>query len=373
MIYFDNAASTPPEPEVVKLVNNLMRDNFGNPSSIHEYGRRARVVIENSRKTIASLLGVSSSEIIFTSGGTEANNHILWSCFLDLKIKHFVTSPLEHPSVLNTLKNISNHFKANISYVKINSRGQTDIDHLGRILKNSPPSVVSLMHANNEIGNLLPLKQVKKICNKHNAIFHSDTVQTIGKYEMDLHSSGFDFAIASAHKFHGPKGVGFAYINSGKKIKPLITGGMQERSLRAGTENVCYIAGMSLALELAMKDIEKKQKHISKLKSRLIEKIKNELPDIKFYGCEDKEGLYTLINLSLPPGESSEMLPVKLDIEGIAVSGGSACSSGSNKPSNVISSLGIKPQRPSLRISFSKYNTADEIDTFFEKLKMFHS
>ena len=228
------------------------------------------------------------------------------------------------------------------------------------------------MHANNEIGNILSVKQVKKICDKYGAIFHSDTVQTIGKYQMDIRSLGFDFAIASAHKFHGPKGVGFAFINSDRELKPLITGGMQERSLRAGTENVCSIAGMSLALELALKNIEKSQVHIQKLKYKLIERINNELPDIKFYGDPRREGLYTLVNLSLPPGEKSDMLAVKLDIEGIAVSGGSACSSGSNKPSHVISSLGIMPERPSLRISFSKLNTEDQVDKFVEILKEFY-
>ncbi len=369
MIYFDNAASTPVEPEVTQLVHDLMRDNYGNPSSLHEPGRRSRVVIEEARKTIAELLGVSSSEIVFTSGGTEANNHILWSCFLDLKIQHFITSPLEHPAVLNTLKNISNHFDIKISYVNINSQGHIDIEHLDHILKNSPLTLVSLMHANNEIGNLLPVNQVKKLCDNHKALFHSDTVQTIGKYQMDLHSLGFDFAVASAHKFHGPKGVGFSYINSDKELKSFITGGMQERDLRAGTENIYCIAGMALALEIAMKDIKENQKHISNLKSRLIGKITRELPEIEFYGDEKKEGLYSIINLKLPQTEHSEMLPIKLDIEGIAVSGGSACSSGSNKPSHVISPLDPEEARPSLRVSFSKFNTTKEIDVFVETLK----
>ncbi len=369
MIYLDNAASTSIEPEVIELMCRLTGENFGNPSSIHEHGRRSKLLIENSRKRIATLLGVSSSEIIFTSGGTEANNLILWSCLLDLKIKHFVTSPLEHPAVLKTLENISKHFDLKISYVNVNSEGHIDIGHLDLLLKNSPPSVVSLMHANNEIGNLLPVKQVKKMCDKHNALFHSDTVQTIGKYQINLHSLGFDFAVASAHKFHGPKGAGFVYTKSGIEIKPFITGGVQERNIRAGTENVYGIAGMALALELAMKDIEKNQKYIAGLKQNLKEKIKQEIPEIEFYGDESKEGLYTIVNLRLPANERSEMLPHKLDIEGICVSGGSACSSGSSKPSHVISSLGLKPERPSLRISFSKYNKQDEVDKLIRALK----
>lgn len=369
MIYFDNAASTPLEPEVAKLISKLISEEYGNPSSIHENGRRSKILIENSRKKIASLLGVSSSEIIFTSGGTEANNHILWNCTLGLKIINYITSRLEHPAVLRTLESISKHFDLSINYVNVDQAGNTDTGHLNDLLANSPRSVVSLMHANNEIGNLLPASQVKKICDKHNAIFHSDTVQTIGKYHMNLRSLGFDYAVASAHKFHGPKGAGFIYAGSGEKINPFITGGMQERNLRAGTENVYGIAGMALALELAMNDIEKNRKYISGLKHRFKKKIQQEFAEIEFYGDNKKEGLYTIVNLRLPTSKSFEMLPVKLDIEGISVSGGSACSSGSNKPSHVISSLGLKPEKPSLRVSFSKFNKPEEIDEFVKTLK----
>ncbi len=369
MIYFDNAASTPLEPGVCELIGKLMHEEFGNPSSIHEHGRRSKTLVENSRKKIATLLGVSSSEIIFTSGGTEANNHILWNCTLGLQIRNYITSRLEHPSVLRTLENISKYFDVSINYVDVDARGNIDIQHLDDLLAKSPRSLVSLMHANNEIGNLLPVKQVKKICDNHNSIFHSDTVQTIGKYNIKLRSLGFDYAVASAHKFHGPKGAGFIYAGSGEKINPFITGGMQERSLRAGTENVCAIAGMALALELAVNDVEKNRKYISGLKQRLKEKLQQEFADIEFYGDNEKEGLYTIVNLRLPSNKNFEMLPFRLDIEGIAVSGGSACSSGSTKPSHVISSLGLKPEKQSLRVSFSKFNKPEEIDKFVKVLK----
>ena len=372
MIYFDNAASTPIEPEVIELINKTMKEYFGNPSSPHEYGRRSKVLIENSRKSIANLVGVSSSEIIFTSGGTEANNHILWSCILDLKRYHFITSPIEHPSVLNTLDNISRHFDIKVTHVAIDSKGHIDTDHLDNILKTSPPSVVCLMHANSEIGNLLPVKKVNKICKNHNAIFFSDTVQSIGKFNINLNDSGFDLAIGSAHKFHGLKSTGFIYLSPDSKLKPLITGGAQENNMRAGTENVYGIAGMSKALEIAMRDVEKNQNHISQLKQKLIEMIKEELPEIEFNGDVNVKGIHTIINLRLPASEKSEMLLANLDIEGFAVTSGSACSSGSNKPSRVITSLGVPPEKPSLRISFSKYNKPGEIEKFVETLKQIY-
>ncbi len=369
MIYFDNAASAPVEPEVVKLINRLIGENYGNPSSIHELGRRSRVLIENSRKKIARLINVSPSEIIFTSGGTEANNHILWSCFLDLKFKHFVTSYLEHPSVLNTLDNLAKHFGIKISYVNHNSKGHIDTSHLEALLKDSPPAVVSLMHANNEIGNLIPLNQVKDICQKHGAVFFSDTVQTIGKFRIEAESFGFDFATASAHKFHGPKGVGFIYAKSTNKMKSFITGGSQEKNLRGGTENVYGIAGMALALEIAMKEIKKNHSYISGLKFKLIDILSKELPEIEFNGDVKNKSLYTIINLRLPKSDKSEMLLANLDIEGIAVSGGNACSSGSNKASHVLKSVGVKPENPSIRVSLSKYNEVWELEKFTKILK----
>lgn len=372
-IYFDNAASTPIDPVVIKLTKKLMHENFGNPSSIHNYGRHAKVLIENSRKSIANILNVSPSNIIFTSGGTEANNHILWNCVLNLGINNFITSPLEHPSVISTLKNISNYFKIKVNYVDINSKGNIDLKHLDFILKNSPASVVSLMHANNEIGNLLPVKQVKKICKSHKAIFHSDTVQTTGKFEMDLNALGFDFATASAHKFYGPKGTGFIYASSNNQIKSLITGGSQERNIKAGTENIHGIAGMALALEIAAKNFDKNLNHISSLKNRMIKRIKQELPEIGFYGESENKGLYTILNLKLPPNEKSEMLQNNLDIDGIAVSAGNACSSGVSNYSHVISALVEKTKNPSLRISFGKQNRNEEVEKLINTLKKIYS
>lgn len=368
MVYLDNAATTPMLPEVGDTMKEMIDNVFGNPSSIHEYGRKANVVIEESRRTIASCLNVPATSIFFTSGGTEANNTILTSAFRDLKIKRFVTSPLEHPAILNTLEGLSHYYQADYAFVDVDKNGHIDLQHLEFLLKNQAKSLVSLMHANNEIGNLLPVKEVSQVCRKYNAFFHSDTVQTIGKFRVDFLSSGFDFASCSAHKFHGPKGTGFMYIAQGNKLMPFLMGGGQERGMRAGTENIYGIAAMATALKLAYNQAEERLKTIKGLRAHFIQKATSLIPEIRFNGDVHGSCLPHIINFSLPKSPRSEMLLFNLDISGFAVSGGSACASGEHKGSHVLHALGIDSQDPVIRVSFSHLNTIYEIDAFLEIL-----
>ena len=361
MIYFDNAASTPMHEEVIKVITDCMHDVYGNPSSVHELGRRARVVVEQSRRTIARLLNASPSEIFFTSGGTEASNAILWGCYKDLGRRIFITGRLEHPAVLQTLETLKKIMDVEVYFVRHQPNGHVCLDHLEELLKAHPSAVVSLMHANNEIGNLLPLKSVAALCDQYDALFHSDTVQTIGKYHIDLSQSLMDFAAASAHKFHGPKGVGFMFIKKGHALTPFVTGGGQERETRAGTENVYGIAGMAKALEMAYLDMESDQKHIASLKQTCMTLLQEKITGVVFFGDPSGSSLHTILNISLPKGKKAEMLLPALDIRGICVSSGSACSSGSVKRSAVLQALNTDPERPSLRMSFSRYNTLEEV------------
>tara|TARA_B100000575_G_scaffold43689_1_gene31088 strand:- start:8187 stop:9317 length:1131 start_codon:yes stop_codon:yes gene_type:complete len=368
-IYLDNAATTEIDIEVIDVMVKTMRNNFGNPSSIHSEGRKTRSLIEESRKKIADLLNSSPSEIFFTSGGTEADNMAIRGAVRDAGVRHIITSKIEHAAVINTVVNLENKKKVTTSFVKLNEDGEIDLENLEYLLSNNSNALVSLMHGNNEIGNLLDIEKVSLLCKKYGALFHSDTVQTIGHYNFDLSKTKIDFLACSAHKFHGPKGVGFLYINKNVDITPLIHGGSQERDMRAGTECVYGIVGLAKAMEVAYRDLENHRNHIETLKRHMINKINKSLPMIKFNGksLSLKKSLYTILSIQLPPQEFGDLLTFNLDLMGVSCSGGSACSSGSISQSHVITEL-KKIKGPVIRFSFSKNNSIDEIDLAIEKL-----
>lgn len=345
-----------------------MRDNFGNPSSIHAYGRKSRSGVETARKNVAKLLNVSPSEIFFTSGGTEADNMAIVQCITDHKLKHAITTQIEHHAVLHTLEVLEKKGTINLSYVRTDNKGNVDINHLEELLSSNERSFVSLMHANNEIGTLLDLEATGKICEKYNAIFHSDTVQTMGHYAMDLKNINVHFVTCAAHKFHGPKGVGFLYVSNKVQITPFIHGGAQERNMRGGTENLYGIIGLAKAFEICYRDLNEHQSHISEIKSKMMKLILEKIPGTEINGETGNKCLYTVLNVLLPPTKGSEMLLFNLDISGVAASGGSACSSGSNVGSHVLRALGKDMTRPAVRFSFSKYNTIEEIEYAVGKL-----
>lgn len=367
-IYLDNAATTPLDPEVLEAMMPFMQTHFGNPSAIHSFGRETRAAIEKARKTIAKYFHASPGEIFFTSGGTEANNMALQCSVRDLGVKHIITSPIEHHAVTHTVESLKKEGKIRLSYVKLLKDGSIDYENLEEILHSATEkTLVSLMHANNEIGILLDVERVSKLCEKYNAYFHCDTVQTIGHYEIDLQKLKIHFISAAAHKFHGPKGVGFIYINSDAHIKPLIHGGAQERNMRAGTENLYGIIGLAKALEICYEHLEEHASQITSIRDYMKQKLMNEFPDIYFNSKE--EGLYTVLNVHFPPSDKNELLLFNLDMAGIAASGGSACSSGSNVGSHVIAHLNPEKNSAAVRFSFSKYNTKEEIDLAIEKIK----
>jgi cysteine desulfurase len=367
--YFDNAATTQLDKEVLDAMLPLMTEDFGNPSSIHAWGRKTRAALENARKTVARLMNCSPSEIFFTSGGTEADNMAI-RCSIDgLGIRHAITSPIEHHAVLHTLEALADKGLIKLSLVNVNDKGHIDLAHLEELLKNNERSFVSLMHANNELGNLLPIKKVGELCKKYDAIFHSDTVQTVGHYTIDLKDIHVHFINCAAHKFHGPKGVGFIYINSDIQVTPMIHGGAQERNMRGGTENVYGIVGLAKAMEIAYRDLKETQDFILGLKNYMIGELEKYLPGVAFNGDARGSSLYTVLNICLPPTDNAEMLVFNLDINGIAASAGSACSSGSNVGSHVLRAIGTDMSRPSVRFSFSKYNTKEEIDYAVTKLR----
>lgn len=369
-VYFDNAATTPLDKEVMEAMLHCMDKQYGNPSSIHTHGREVRSVIEQARKTVAGLLKTSPAEIFFTSGGTEADNMAIRQGILDLGITHAITSKIEHHAVLHTLEHMEKDGLIKLSFVELDAKGHVNLNHLDQLLNNNPRSFVSLMHANNELGNLLDLEKAGLICEKYQAIFHCDTVQTMGHYAHDLSQLKVHFITCAAHKLHGPKGVGFLYINHNVKIKPMIHGGAQERNMRGGTENVYGIVGLAKALEIAYREMDEHQQHIQSLKDYMKEQLLANFPEIDFNGDTDPEkSLYTVLNVSFPPSELSEMMLFSLDIAGISVSGGSACSSGSNVGSHVLTALGADPNRAAVRFSFSKYNTKEEVDFAIDKLK----
>lgn len=368
-IYLDNAATTRMDERVVEAMIPVMREEFGNPSSIHGTGRRVRTLIENARKTVAKLLNVTPAEIFFTSGGTEADNMAIVQSVEDLGVKHIISSKIEHHAVEHTITNLEKKGKVKVSWVNIDSKGNVDLLHLEELLKNHPNTLVSLMHANNEIGTLLPMKEVGELCEKYKAYFHSDTVQTVGHYPLNLKEIKVHFITCGAHKFHGPKGVGFLYINHQVKIHPFINGGSQERNMRGGTENVYGIVGLAKALELCYEEMDAHISHISGLKQYMIEQLTKNIPGIEFNGETGPEkSLYTVLNCRFPAHPNAEMLLFNLDIAGISASGGSACTSGSNQGSHVLRGIGADMERASVRFSFSKYNTKDEIDQVVAKL-----
>lgn len=363
-IYLDNAATTQIDEEVLDAMMPLLRENFGNPSSIHAHGRKIKASVESARKTVANLLHTSPAEIFFTSGGTEADNTAIISSIETYGLTHAITSKIEHHAVLHTLQHLEKSGKINLSYVDINKNGELDLNSLENLLSNQPKSLVSLMHANNEIGNVIDLQTVGGICKQYEAVFHSDTVQTMGHFAHNLQELPIDFLVGAAHKFHGPKGVGFLYVNANNKIHPLIHGGSQERNMRGGTENVYGIVGLAKALEIAYREMEAHKNHIEGLKSRMIQKLSESIEDIRFNGNSANldNSLYTVLNVSFPEHPDNEMLLFNLDIEGISCSGGSACSSGTDVGSHVLNELGLNPKRANVRFSFSKYNTEAEID-----------
>ena len=370
-IYLDNAATTPLDPKVLEAMMPFMTDFFGNPSSSHSFGRKTKTAIENSRRTIAKALNCSPSEIFFTSGGTEADNLAMHSAVHDQGCKHIITSLIEHSAVIKTAQAYAEKGVAKLSIVNLLPNGHIDLAHLEQLLASNEKSFVTLMHGNNEIANLLPLEKVGELCAQYGAICHSDTVQTMGHYKFDLNALKVHFINAAAHKFHGPKGVGFIYINKAIKVNGTITGGGQERGLRGGTENLYGIVGLGKAIELAYADIEEHQNHVSELKQYMRSRLEQEIPGITFNGdSASPNSLYTVLNGTFPPTSNFDMMLFLLDLEGVACSGGSACSSGATKGSHVLDAIdALKDGCASLRFSFSRFTTKDEIDYAISKIK----
>ena len=374
-IYLDNAATTCVRKEVSDKMASVLRSYYGNPSSTHSFGRSSKSILEKCRKNIASFFNVKSSEIIFTSGGTEADNLVLRSAVLDLKINHIITSKIEHHAVGHTVNYLKDNFNVKISYVRVFPDGKIDYSHLDEILsKNNLKALVTLMHINNEIGTILDLNRVSKICKLHGALFHSDTVQSIGHYPLDLSKINIDFLAASAHKFHGPKGIGFAFIRNGIGIKSIITGGSQERGYRSGTESLHDIVGLNESLKISYERLEIEKAHISEIKSYFINKLNQEIPGVKFNGSSNnlKDSTYTLVNVCFPVDiKKSPLFLFQLDLNGIACSKGSACQSGSDSGSHVLNEILTDDdlKKPSIRFSFSCFNTKNEIDSLVKVLK----
>lgn len=368
-IYFDNAATTALDPAVLEAMMPFLTSSFGNPSSIYSYGRENRLAIETARKTVARILNAHPGEIFFTSGGTESDNMAISAAINDLGCRHIITSPIEHHAVLHTVEHWDKEDKITSSFVRILPDGHVDLADLeAQLAAHRERCFVTLMHANNEIGNLLDIYAAGEICKKYNAIFHSDTVQTVGHYKLDLRSKPVHFATGAGHKFHGPKGVGILYINDNIKINPVILGGGQERNMRAGTENVYGIVGFARALELADASLEQDSAYIQSLKDYMIVELEKQIPGVGFNGDYRGRSLYTVLNVSFPKTEKSEMLLFSLDMQGICVSGGSACSSGADAGSHVIRALNNDPDRVAVRFSFSRFNTKEEIDQVIAKL-----
>ncbi len=369
-VYLDNAATTSVRPEVIEEMVRVLREDYGNPSSTYAIGRHAKALIESARKNIAKQFNVSSSEIIFTSCGTEANNWILLSAVRDLGIKRIITTPLEHHAVLNTVKHLQAAYGIEVEFLNILPNSEIDYKQLENLLKDGTSTLVSLMHVNNEVGTELNLKKVADLCTENNALFHCDTVQSIGKTRIDLSTLPIDFIVASAHKFHGPKGIGFAFIRKKNVLKPVIFGGEQEKGLRAGTEGVHQVAGMAKALEMAYELLEEESAHIANIKEYCKNSLIEIFPEVKFNGNE--VGFYNILNVLLPlTPEKAAMMLFQLDMKGIAVSRGSACQSGSQKPSHVLAQF-LKEEdlkKPSLRVSFSHENTKEDIDQLIAVLK----
>jgi cysteine desulfurase len=368
-IYFDNAATTALDPEVLEAMLPYMTTHFGNPSSIYSYGRETRLAIETARKTVARLLNAHPGEIFFTSGGTESNNTAILSSIRDLGCRHIISSPIEHHAVLHTIEHYACGENVTSSYVKLLPDGHVDLADLEEQLKEQKERcLVSLMHANNEIGNLLDIDAVGNLCKQYNAIFHSDCVQTVGHYPLDLRKTPVHFISGAGHKFHGPKGVGILYVNDNIRVKPFIFGGGQERNMRAGTENLYGIVGFAKALELAYARVEEEHSYILSLKNYMREKLVATIPNVSFNGDSEGRCLYTVLSVAFPKTEKSEMILFNLDINQICVSGGSACSSGADQGSHVIRAINNDPNKVTVRFSFSRHNTREEVDAVVSKL-----
>lgn len=369
-IYFDNAATTPLDPAVLEAMMPYFTDKFGNPSSIYSYGRESRLAIENARKTVAKILNAHPAEIFFTSGGTESSNTAICAAVHDLGCRHIITSPIEHHATSHTVDHIYHHGEAALSQVKLLPNGHIDMEDLEQLLANSHEKcLVTLMHANNEIGNMIDIHAVGNLCKMYGAIFHSDTVQTVGHFPFDLRATPVHFITGAGHKFHGPKGVGMLYINENVKIKPFIHGGSQERNMRAGTENLYGIVGFAKALELATEQYEAQSSYIQGLKIYMMEQVKKSVRGVSFNGDPLGRSLYTVLSISFPKTEKSEMILFNLDMNNICASGGSACTSGADQGSHVIRAINNNPNQVTVRFSFSKQNTKEEIDFVVEKLK----
>ncbi len=373
-IYFDNAATTQIRDEVITEMTSVMKNNYGNASSSHSFGRSSKSLVEQARKEIASFLNVSAAEIVFTSGGTEADNLVLRSAIRDLGVKHIITSKIEHHAILHTIEQLEGEYDISVSYVNLDAKGLVDYAHLEILLQNSESTLVSLMHINNEVGNLLDIKRVGDLCKDNKALFHSDTVQSVGHYNLDLQDISIDFLAASAHKFHGPKGVGFAFLRKNSGLKPLIFGGEQERGYRAGTESVHNIVGLGHALKLSYHNLETESAYVQDLKRYFVENLKKAIPEVSFNACSGDiiNSTYTLVSVCLPVApEKSAMLLFQLDLKGIACSKGSACQSGSTGGSHVLAQILNEDdlQKPSVRFSFSIYNTKKELDYLVDVLK----
>mgnify|MGYP001243607636 FL=1 len=369
-VYFDNAATTPIEKKVLDKMIPYMENGFGNPSSIHKRGREIKSAIEKSRSRVAEILSCEPGEIFFTSGGTEADNMFIANTVVEKKIDTIITSKIEHHAVLHCCEYLNKSKNVNIKFVDINSSGELDLEHLEDIIRKNSKSLVTLMHGNNEIGNINDLKTISKICEKYDTIFHSDTVQTVGHYHIDLNEINMQGIVGSAHKFHGPKGVGFLYLNNKHKISPFIHGGAQERNMRGGTENVYGIIGLSEALTLSYNNIEDHKFKIQKLKKHMINSLKEKIKGVKFNGMSSSidKSLYTVLNVSIPNIEDQQMFLFNLDINNIAASAGSACSSGSDSGSHVLKEIQTNSDHVNVRFSFSKFNTLEEVDYVVDKV-----
>lgn len=369
-IYFDNAATTALDPQVLETMMPYLTEKFGNPSSIYSYGRETRLAIETARKNVAKILNAHPAEVFFTSGGTESSNTAINAAVHDLGCRHIITSPIEHHATLHTVENLYHRGEAALSYVKLLPNGHVDLEDLEQQLAACEDKcLVSLMHANNEIGNILDIHAAGEICKRYGAIFHSDTVQTVGHFPFDLRNTPVHFITGAGHKFHGPKGVGILYINENVKIKPHIHGGSQERNMRAGTENLYGIVGFAKALEIATEHYEKDSVYIKSLKLHMMEQIREHIKGAAFNGDPLGKSLYTVLSVSFPKTEKSEMILFNLDINNICASGGSACTSGADQGSHVIRAVNNNPNQVTVRFSFSKHNTKEEIDQVVSKLK----
>lgn len=368
-VYLDNAATTPMAPEVVDAMSDVLRNHFGNPSSAHAFGRSSKALLETARRNIARHLNCSSAELFFTSGGTEADNLACHIAVQELGVQRIISTSIEHHAVGHTVEMYRDRFQVQLHNLTLDAQGHIDMEELESLLKEPIPTLVSLMHANNEIATLIPLAQIAQLCRNYGAYFHSDTVQTMGHYAFDLKALDVDFITCAAHKFHGPKGIGFLYVNKRIKMAPMILGGSQERGFRGGTENLAGIVGLSKAFDLAYEDLKGHQSYVLGLKSYMMGRLKDHFSDIAYHGDTTPEGsLYTVLNVCFPPTDKASMLLFTLDLKGVAVSGGSACTSGATKGSHVLEGIGADMSRPNVRFSFSRYTTQEEIDFALEQV-----